>query len=543
MNKLAYESKEFGKRLTNIDDSRTSGTTAWSSSKITDELNAHTQIDDSSTSTSKTWSSSKINSEIPSVIDKATITQYQASDKSLSFKKDIVTVKDTGDKVIWQAPCINICKSDKKIYKSLNLSSFFDSGISTNLEWKTGGGFDSVFDVNGFYYFTGVVNGNLVVYKTKDFITFESTSVTSLSSLNQYCKFYMYKCCLIIGNKLALFYNNSKFILLDFESETYTVTEVGTELKASTANFAGRLAYFKGSWYVVKEINLSKTTGDPDYRFALFKSSDNGVTWSRISIEGTDTFSYHADYTLNVSIHGDELVFITNTIAYSTSDGNTWTSLADKGNHLVRLNGESSIFYLNDLIFIISYASYSTNPTRRYAVLEVTKDFKVQLTVMSLPYFDGSIGLDSPPVGMTYFKGKYYLIISSVLMYSTDGRTWTNITTMSKNILNSDKFNFFKSTRLNTFDFVPFNNYLILFTRDEIYTINESGQIENQFTFDYQESKESNYCITNNTLVFYNDHSIYYTRDGINWTTLTIAKSSGYYFISAIEYKIDCGIV
>lgn len=539
MNKLVYESKEFGKRLTNIDDSRTSDTTAWSSSKITDELNAHNQIDDSSISTSKTWSSSKINSEIPSAVDEATITQYQASDKSLSFKKDIVTVKDTGDKVIWQAPCINICRSDKKIYKSLNLSDSFDSGISTNLEWKTGGGFDSVFDVNGFYYFIGVVNGNLVVYKTKDFITFESTSVTSSSSLYQYCKFYMYKCCLIIGNKLALFYDNSKFILLDFESETYTVTEVCTELKASKVNFAGRLAYFKGSWYVLKEVNLSEISGEPDYRLVIFKSSDNGVTWSGIRIEGADMFSDSRDYTFNVSIQGDELIFITYTKAYSTSDGNTWTSFTNTNS--VTLNRNSFIFYLNDFIFVVT--SHDTS-TSNGAKLEVTKDFKTSLLTTTVDNIGESIGFSSPHVGMTYFKGKYYLIISSILMYSTDGLTWTNVTTMSKYILNSDKFNFFKSTRLNTFDFVQFNNYLILFTRGKIYTINESGQIENQFTFDYQESKESNYCITNNTLVFYNDYSIYYTRDGINWTTTVFSYySSGYYFISAIKYKIDCGIV
>ena len=538
MNKLAYESKEFGKRLTNIDDSRTSGTTAWSSSKITNELNAHTQIDDSSTSTSKTWSSSKINSEISPMVDEATITQYQASDKSLSFKKDIVTVKDTGDKVIWQAPCINICKSNKKIYKSLNLSSFFDSGISTNLEWKTNGGFDSVFDVNGFYYFIGVVNGNLVVYKTKDFITFESTSVTSLSSLGQYCKFYMYKCCLIIGNKLALFYGNSKFILLDFESETYTVTEVGTELKASSASFAGRLAYFKGSWYVAKEINISEISGEPDYRLVLFKSSDNGVTWSRISIEGTDTFSNSNDYTFNVSIQGDELIFITYTKAYSTSDGNTWTSFTSTDS--VRLNRKSFIFYLNDFIFVVT--PYAASGIKR-ATLTVTKDFKTSLLTMTVDDIGEVIGFNSPNVGMTYFKGKYYLIVSSVLMCSTDGLTWTNIMTIAKNILNSDKFNFFKSTHLNTFDFVQFNNYLILFAQGKIYTINEPGQIKKIFTFSYQESKESNYCITNNTLVFYNYHSIYYTRDGINWATLTISDSSDYYFISAIEYKIDCGIV
>ena len=372
MNKLAYESKEFGKRLTNIDDSRTSGTTAWSSSKITDELNAHTQIDDSSISTSKTWSSSKINSELPS--DEAIITQYQASDKSLSFKKDIATVKDTGDKVIWQAPCINICGRDKKIYKSLNLPKFFDSGISTNLEWKTGGGFESVFDVNGFYYFTGVVNGNLVVYKTKDFITFESTSVTSLSSLSQYCKFYMYKRCLIIGNKLALFYDNSKFILLDFESETYTVTEVGTELIASSASLAGRLAYFKGSWYVSKEIG-----SESNYRLALFKSSDNGVTWSRISIEGTDTFSCDRDYTFNVSIQGDELIFITQNNHYCTSDGNTWTSFT--GTNSLRLNRESYIFYLNDFIFVVTF--YDTTGYNG-AKLTVTKDFKTSLLTMTL---------------------------------------------------------------------------------------------------------------------------------------------------------------
>lgn len=538
MNKLAYESKEFGKRFTNIDDSKTSGTTAWSSSKITDELNAHTQIDDSSTSTSKTWSSSKINSEIPSVVDEATITQYQASDKSLSFKKDIVTVKDTGDKVIWQAPCINICRSNKNIYKSLNLPNFFDSGISTNLEWKTNGGFDSVFDVNGFYYFIGVVNGNLAVYKTKDFITFESTSVTSLSSLNQYCKFYMYKCCLIIGNKLALFYNNSKFILLDFESETYTVTEVGTELKASTASFAGRLAYFKGSWYALKEVNLSEISGEPDYRLVIFKSSDNGVTWSRISIEGADMFSNSQDYTFNVSIQGDELIFITYDNHYCTSDGNTWTSFTSTNS--VRLNRKSFIFYLNGFIFIVT--PYAVSASHR-AELTVTKDFKTSLLNMTVDNIGESIGFSSPHVGMTYFKGKYYLIISSILMYSTDGLTWTNITTMSRYILNSDKFNFFKSTRLNTFDFVQFNNYLILFTQGKIYTINESGQIENQFTFDYQKSKESNYCITNNTLAFFNAYRIYYTRDGIHWTTTAFSRSPDYYFISAIEYKTDCGIV
>ncbi len=538
MNKLAYESKEFGKRLTNIDDSRTSSTTAWSSSKITDELNARTQIDDSSTSTSKTWSSSKINSEISSVVDEATITQYQASDKSLSFKKDIATVKDTGDKVIWQAPCINICKSNKKIYKSLNLSSFFDSGISTNLEWKTGGGFDSVFDVNGFYYFVGVVNGNLVVYKTKDFITFESTSVTSLSSLNQYCKFYMYKSCLIIGNKLALFYGNSKFILLDFESETYTVTEVGTELKASKASFAGRLAYFKGSWYVVKEINLSETPSDPDYYLVLFKSSDNGVTWSRISIEGADKFYESQDYTFNVNIQGDELIFMTYDEAYSTSDGNTWTSFTRPDNSF-RLDRKSFIFYLNDFIFAVASSFSMTKPVVKVIV---TKDFKTSLFAMTVTGIDEGIGLDNS-AGMTYFKGKYYLIISNTLMYSTDGRTWIKMSTLTRKTLNPEKFNFFKSTHLNTFDFVQFNNYLILFTRGCIYTINESGQLEDQFTFNYQESKESNYCITNNTLVFYNYHSIYYTRDGINWTTLTIADSSDYYFISAIEYKIDCGIV
>lgn len=536
MNKLAYESKEFGKRLTNIDDLRTSGTTAWSSSKITNELNAHNQIDDSSTSTSKTWSSSKINSEIPSVVDEATITQYQSSDKSLSFKKDIVTVKDTGDKVIWQAPCINICKSNKKIYKSLNLSSFFDSGISTNLEWKTGGGFGSVFDVNGFYYFAGVVNGNLVVYKTKDFITFESTSVTSLSSFNQFGKFYMYKHCLIIGNKLALFYNNSKFILLDFESETYTVTEVGTELKASAASFAGRLAYFKGSWYVLKKVNLSETPGDPIYRLVPFKSSDNGVTWSRISIEGADMFPDSWTYTFNVSIKGDELIFITYDKSCSTSDGNTWTSFTS--NNSLSLDGKSFIFYLNDFIFVVTTSSKSA----KNAELIVTKDFKTRLLTKTVENIGESIGFDSH-VGMTYFKGKYYLIINSILMYSTDGLTWTNMSTMARNTLNPEKFNFFKSTHLNTFDFVQFNNYLILFTQGKIYTLDESERIKKTFTFDYQESKESNYCITNNTLVFYNYHSIYYTRDGINWTTLTIANSSDYYFISAIEYKIDCGIV
>ena len=532
MNKLAYESKEFGKRLTNIDDSRTSDTTAWSSSKITDELNAHTQIDDSSTSTSKTWSSSKINSELPSVI-----TQYQASDKSLSFKKDIATVKDTGDKVIWQAPCINICRRDKKIYKSLNLPKFFDSGISTNLEWKTGGGFGSVFDVNGFYYFIGVVNGNLVVYKTKDFITFESTSVTSSSSLNQYCKFYMYRCCLIIGNKLALFYDNSKFILLDFESETYTVTEVGKELTAQSApsaSFAGRLAYFKGSWYVLKVIGSNTS----NYRLALFKSSDNGVTWSRLSIEGTDTFSHSDDYILNVSIQGDELIFITQNNHYCTSDGNTWTSFTSTNS--VILDRESLIFYLNDFIFVVTFYDTTGN---NGAKLSVTKDFKTSLLTMTVNGTGSSVWFERLQAGMTYFKGKYYLDINDILMYSTDGLTWTEITiTRPSRLMSPSGFNFFKSTHLNTFEFVQFNNYLILFRQGEILTINESGQIEKQYTFAYYKNKQSNYCITNNTLVFYHNFIIYYTRDGINWKSAALSSSSDYYFISAIEYKIDCGL-
>lgn len=80
-----------------INDTDTSADTTWSSSKISNEIDDHSEIDDNITSSSATWSSSKISDEISDAIGSIDIPparEYSAAEKVVGkwFNQDLYAI-------------------------------------------------------------------------------------------------------------------------------------------------------------------------------------------------------------------------------------------------------------------------------------------------------------------------------------------------------------------------------------------------------------------------------------------------------------------